>query len=97
MLSIYKDNIFKGLTRLGIFLIFCGATAGWFVWWQISRTPDEIRGYIYPLNMHGTFVYVSKAQFMTSKYDWLVFVAGFAAIILGKWVRGKDIAGRWEE
>jgi hypothetical protein len=78
-------------------IMFCGCFSVFFIWWHFSRMPDPAHGYIYPLNDHGSDVYVTKAQFLAGEYSWPVVVLGFVLAILGRKARGKNFLGKWKD
>ena len=95
--SLTIEKFARWLTGLGILMAGLGCFSVYFIWWKFLPAPDVVHGYIFPLNDHGTTVYVSKAQFLASRYSWFVAAAGFALAIAGRKVRGKNVLGKWEE
>jgi hypothetical protein len=89
VLSTYRDSFFKGVTGLGIATLCFGVIAGLFAWIYILRAPDEAHGVVYAMNLHGSRVYVTKAQFLADKYAFLIDATGIVMIVIGRLARGK--------
>lgn len=48
---------------------------------SMPRTPDPAAGRIFPLNVHGTIVYLTKSQHLLTKWSfWIGFYAGLSAL-----------------
>lgn len=50
---------------------------------SMPRTPDPAAGRIFPLNVHGTIVYLTKSQHLLTKWSfWIGFYVGLSTVTL---------------
>jgi hypothetical protein len=97
VLPTHSDRLFKRIAQLGIATLSFGVIAGMFSWIYILRSPDEAHGFVYRLNLHGTFVYVTKIQFLANKYAPLISAIGVVVMVVGRLLGGKNIFGKWKD
>lgn len=79
------ENLITGIT---LSLFFCAFIVhiGLHQWWgwTLNIVPDEARGEIYPLNLHGHIVYLNRIQHLWIEYTKLLsLVFGLSLGVVG--------------